>query len=312
MNGKDGIEYQTNRLTFAPLLPSGSLIYSALVLAHRFGGYSTHLKTRMRFCQTNSIGPISKFGAGARNFLQGFFADALPPEQIFRKHTLYGFYSLGLSNSSASEWATHLAGGSMQSLAYYTRQVRFGGADKGLRWCPACATADQINFGFSAWRVVHQLPFLQLCHEHNLPLCISCKVCKKPLDSGTEYRLPGESCSECGSSHFEDFPSSVSDGYRTLHSVSERIFNTQSDEFRPGNWEKRIAKFLARHRSRQAAEQLVEEKICTKWCVKTPTQITECPTDFVEKNFVTKLLGEEKKNYSLVSRIIIGDALSDA
>lgn len=94
-------------------------------------------------------------------------------------------------------------------------------------------------------------------------------------------------------------------------SVSERIFNEQSDEFRPENWTKRVAKFLASQRSPQAAEQFLVEKICAKWGIRTLAQISGS-NDLLEKNFVKKLLGGEKKIISLVGRIIVADALSDA
>lgn len=312
MRKKVAIEYRTNRLTFAPLLPTGSLIYSALVLMHRFGGYSTRSRTRMEFCQSHSKASLSKFGAGTINFSQKFFGNTLLPEQILRRYTLYGFYSLGLSNSAASEWATHLAVGSAARHGHFVSLTRYRGADRGLRWCQECVAADQRDFGFSTWRVVHQLPFIQWCHAHNLPLRMNCKICKRPLDDGTMYRLPGENCSQCGSSRSENIPGVLSDGHRMVNSVSERIFGKQSDEFRPENWTKRVARFLASHRSRQAAEKLLVEKICTKWGIRTLDQISGRPTDFLDENLVTKLFDGEKKMLSLVGRIVVSDALSDA
>jgi len=303
------IESRTTFLANVTTLPPGSLLYSALVLAHRFSGSSNRLKTMEQVYGTRTASIVNFFGAGASHVAKIYFSDTLSPDQVLRKHTLFGYYSLGLSERKVAEWATKLKSGSAKGPARYAGALGPLTGINGLRWCEECARFDRDDMGFATWRVIHQLPFVRACVVHRAPLYVSCKDCQSSLDTGRQYRLPGEHCGSCRSLRFTALAKVENPAYSALISRCEDAVSTQSDEFRPQSWLRRVTSFVAAHRSLEVAEQVVTSQICTKWGVQSPDAIGEllgCP---IGGNFVVDLLRGYTAKYPLVAQIIVGDVI---
>ena len=115
------IKSTTASPTVAPLLPRGSLIYSAAVITKRFGGYQSNLLALERVYGHRRAGAPIFFGSGANCIAHNYFADFLTPDQVLRNHTLFGFYALGLSESVESEWAGQLKVGASLHATRYKR-----------------------------------------------------------------------------------------------------------------------------------------------------------------------------------------------
>lgn len=253
--------------------------------------------------------PSNFFGAGANNIARSYFADYLTPDQVLRQHTLFGFYALGLSKSVESKWAAQLkVGTSVRSAQYKRIHVPEAGA-LGLRWCSICACSDQLKLGFAAWRVIHQLPFIRSCSVHGVPLSVYCENCKKPLDTGNQFRLPGESCTACGSALFADLPATANEGYLSLISQCEDAFSTRSEKFRPSAWVERVKKFRAFFDSPRTALEVLSDQICKKWGVQSPEGVSEILSFPLGKYYVQSSLSGHTSSSPLVAQLIVLDAM---
>lgn len=303
------IESRTLSLAFSPHLPSGSLLYSALVLAHRLSCNTNRLPTMERIYGSRTMSITNLFGAGAEHIAHSYFADSLSADQVLRQHTLFGFYSLGLSDSVLTGWSRQLRNGSAIGTMGFTKTRGPVAAVNGLRWCSECACSDQSELGFAAWRVVHQLPFVSTCPVHGSPLYIYCQDCQSPLDTGKQYRLPGESCCLCGSSRFTALTQIENPAYSSLISRCEEAFRTQSDEFKPQVWARRVNKFVAAHDSHDAATAVLSDRICKKWGVQSPEDINNLLSLCLGQDYVAGLLRCNTGKYPLVTKLITGDAM---
>ncbi len=252
---------------------------------------------------------VNFFGAGASHAAKIYFSDTLSPDQVLQKHTLFGYYSLGLSERKVTEWATKLKSASAKNPARYTGALGPFSGINGLRWCEECARVDRDDMGFAAWRVIHQLPFVRACAVHRSPLYVSCKDCQSSLDTGKQYRLPGEHCGSCRSLRFTAFAKVENPAYSALISRCEEAVSMQSDEFRPQSWLSRVTSFVAAHRSLEVAEKIVTSQIRTKWGVQSLDAIGELLGHPIGGNFVVDLLRGYTAKYPLVAQIIVGDVI---
>jgi hypothetical protein len=309
VNAASRIEFTTALPASSPLLPPGSLIYSAVVIAQRFGGYPSRGLAVERVYGHRKGSPANFFGAGANNIARSYFADYLTPDQVLRQHTLFGFYALGLSKSVESKWAAQLKVGTSVRSAQYKRIHAPEAGALGLRWCAICACSDQLKLGFAAWRVIHQLPFIRSCSVHGVPLSVCCENCKKPLDTGNQFRLPGESCTACGCARFTDLPATANKGYLSLISQCEDAFYTRSEKFRPNAWAERVKKFRASFDSPRTALEALSDRICTKWGVQSPDGVGETLLFPLDKYYVQSSLSGHTSSSSLVAQLIVLDAM---
>jgi hypothetical protein len=311
LSAKERIKSRTGLFPFAPRLPSGSLIYTALVLAHRSGSHKGLSSSVNRLYDFPSLNRINLFGAGADHIAKNYFSDILSSDQVLRQHSLFGFYALGLGNFITEQWSKQLRDGRATLSRSYTKTQGLITPNIKLRWCKECACSDQAERGFTAWRVVHQLPFVSRCPVHHSPLFVCCDDCQSPLDTGNQFRLPGENCGVCGSSNFTALPQIENQGYRSLISLCEAVIRTQSNEFKPQVWVRRINRFVNAQHSLDVAVAILSDRICKKWDVQTPDDITDVLALPLGRNYVTGLLAGNLSMYPLVAQIIVSDAMHD-
>lgn len=303
------IKSTTASPTVAPLLPRGSLIYSAAVITKRLGGYKSNLLALERVYGHRREGAPIFYGSGANYIAHNYFADSLTPDQVLRQHTLFGFYALGLSKSVEAKWARELkVGASLHATRYKKTSVSEMGTG-GLKWCPDCARSDHSEVGLSAWRVIHQLPFIQSCPAHGVPLIASCENCNKPLDAGDQFRLPGDSCPACGSEKFTSLPVTANKGHLSLVLKCEEAFLARSDKFRPIAWAARMKKFLDSFESPRTALKQLSSMICAKWEVQSPEEVSAILSFPLGKYYVQSSLAGHATKIPLVAQVIVLDAM---
>jgi hypothetical protein len=109
----------------------------------------------------------------------GYFVDVTRgqlggAESIIRSHTVLPFYlpfAVGVAESGV---LATMAGTSIGSLKYQLGLLtsRFR-ANHPLKACPACMSADRLQWGASYWHVQHQLPGVWVCPVHGESLAQS-------------------------------------------------------------------------------------------------------------------------------------------
>lgn len=256
-----GIELQSPLVQFAPILPVGALAYTALVLFHRASGNTSKARSRQVLFGDRFSSRVNWFGIGAEQMSRQFFAGQVSARQVLARHTLYGFYSLGLSREMASRWGESLAQGHAQRPTQYVRNGVGSMVSESLRWCEDCAAHDQAIHGFSAWRVVHQLPFMRMCPEHGATLYVHCAKCGSALDDGVSLKLPGEPCNHCGSVDFVAETAPSSENYKALMRRCIRAVERQDGIYRPNVWRQVMKTLYARTGSVESAVGFVEASV---------------------------------------------------
>ncbi len=151
-------------------LPRGALLYTALIHFHRTSAQTSKSSSRRQLYSDRSDSTVNWFGIGAERTSQAYFGGSVSTHDVLTKHTLFGYYSLGLSQRRSSEWASSLAEGRRDHFTRYVRNARGAMVSGSLRWCPVCAGEDSTEHGFAAWKVVHQLPFVMECAVHGCAL----------------------------------------------------------------------------------------------------------------------------------------------
>lgn len=290
-------------------MPNGALLYSALVHCHRSSASTSRLKSLGRFYGSEAVSRANWFGAGSEGVSRDYFAGALSPNDVLARHTLFGFYSLGLSEERANEWSSELILGSARGCARFTRTNDIVAVRSGLRWCPICAANEREESGFATWRVVHQLPFVLMCPTHSTPLCVHCLSCRSPLDDTRSFRLPGEACSGCGSREFEpvDFPKVPA--YESLIRRSAAAIDLREQTYQPKNWSAIAAEFLNRFSSPSAAHNVLQERLCSMWEVNAIEQIGVAIGVPLKNTFSRELIQGGLAANPLVAQIILMDAI---
>ncbi|RYG87365.1 MAG: hypothetical protein EON59_07665 [Alphaproteobacteria bacterium] len=252
-----------------PILPEGSMLYSALAFCYRASAANNARRFVDRFYGNRGASHLNWFGAGAAFVSSQSFNGAASAVEILRRHTLFGYYSLGLGAEAASEWAAALAKGNAQGSVRYTRTFDPIATKAGLRCCTRCLVEDEVKGGLATWRLVHQLPFVQHCPVHLEPLVEQCPRCDVPLDNGRKFRLPGELCSSCGSPGVSLARMRPSMGYFRLLTRADEALRDQVDIYRPVAWTNAVRVFGAFYSSSNLAAEALSRQLCSLWATES-------------------------------------------
>lgn len=63
--------------------------------------------------------------------------------------------------------------------------------------CPKCISEDLTRYGFSYWRIYHQLTLVECCPQHQTLLLTHCPACEAPLVDLNNWILPNFGCPHC-------------------------------------------------------------------------------------------------------------------
>ncbi|WP_157275607.1 hypothetical protein [Pelomonas sp. Root1444] len=91
-----------------PILPKGSLLYSALAFSYRASAASNGRRFVDKFYGYRGASHVNWFGAGAAFVSSQSFNGAESPIEILRSNTLFGYYSLGLTAEASHQWSADL------------------------------------------------------------------------------------------------------------------------------------------------------------------------------------------------------------
>lgn len=167
-------------LGYVPHLPPGTLIFSAIAWRHLLNGGSNHSKSVEEVYGHVGGGKRNLFGGRVRFAARALFGQSVSPEEVLRRHTLFGIYSRALPPQSADSWAAALVDEGVKNSVHNPLKVsvcakgfRFSTDD--LRSCQTCLMHDLEELGFPAWRIHHVLPPLHHCPFHGDALAIEIK-----------------------------------------------------------------------------------------------------------------------------------------
>ena len=252
-----------------PILPNGAHLYTALVLFHRSSAQRCKSYSRQQLYGQRSSSRVNWLGIGADQISRSYFGGSVSAREVLVRHTVFGYYALGLSEQRASDWASSLALGQAQRATRYIRNATGAIVSGALRWCPVCAEEDAETHGFSSWKVVHQLPFVLQCPAHGCSLLSLCACCNQSLDNGTTLRLPGEACSRCGTTQFLSHAPPKVAAYSELLLRCAGAIETQVAIYRPTNWARLMRAFRSGVGSLEDARQLIQSRLLEAWGVRT-------------------------------------------
>jgi hypothetical protein len=256
-----------------PILPKGSLLYSALAFSYRSSAASNGRRFVDKFYGYRGASHVNWFGAGAAFVSSQSFNGAESPIEILRSNTLFGYYSLGLTAEASHQWSADLASGRAKGSVRYTRTHDPVATRTGLRWCRLCAAEDEMHGRPATWRLIHQLPFVRHCQVHLEPLIDRCKRCRLPLDDGHRFRLPGEGCWSCGAEGESSTRRPPTPGESRLAKLAAQAFQDQDNTYRPESWSKTVLVFANQFESSRTAAEALTGKLCSLWEVESVDQV---------------------------------------
>ena len=228
-----------------------------------------------RSLQSFYLGPMelnNRFGHRAGAFVQGALNDHITAERLIDQHSAFPYFASLVTDEVATRWRAALIEGHPDAFRRYLPATRHGlRSIHALRHCPDCQQSDIERYGLAHWHVVHQLPGIRFCPEHNHRLHDRCRSCKTPLGGKSKAILPGEACQRCGS---HDTDSSLSKhpsrGYQSLADLICRTLQRQAPEAAPT-----VRHRLLKHLISTAGVGPVElvDRFLTWWSVETLTQL---------------------------------------
>ena len=95
-------------------------------------------------------------------------ATRLTPFELLHEHTPFRFITAFMPKEVTEHIARKLISGTYRNLAVLSQSVTFGARQP--RYCACCVQEDLKVFGESYWHRKHNLPFVDECYLHNLPL----------------------------------------------------------------------------------------------------------------------------------------------
>jgi hypothetical protein len=214
---------------------------------------------------------INAFGMGAGHVSSNYFAGKVTPREVLRRHTVFGFASLGLSEPDVERWSVKLTGwGRVGGVQQERMQVHVPGS--AFRWCQACAEIEVGEYGFAAWHVLHQLPFVLLCPTHMLPLQEH-QLRYAPVGEAPELQLPGEMRSTPDREESMLRALLVLEAYRRFLRHCVVAFREQTSIFRQEAWSDLVVHFFRSFGSEDEALSSLEERLCFDWAVRSSDRI---------------------------------------
>lgn len=262
------IESQTAMNSAGVALHNGAYLYTALVHLHRSSAHLLRKRTVASFSNLPRVSGIPYWmGRNVGYISRTYFGRALSPQEVLRRHTLFGFLHLAQDKAQASALEKPLISSDANELHFNKERI------DNLRWCKCCADEELDIYGFASWKVVHQITSVRICHIHGEPLLSRCNLCGTALGSVQNFRLPGDVCPKCNQSDFSGESIVVRDAYRAHVRDIGIAFDQQNDAFRHSAWNSRVSLFISCFPSWIEAQKALNEHLCRDWGVSSVKDI---------------------------------------
>jgi hypothetical protein len=258
---------------YVPMMPSGSALYTGLVVRHRTTG-SVSKDQLISEIYGTSLGRNVKrlLGVFPQKISERMFCGTVSDVEVLLKHTLYGYHSRSLVEDSAKKLVSDLRNGNCVSSRYHIAAAMDSVVHRApWRQCRAFADEDLKTNGIPCWRVIHQLPFLSHCPVHRRSLISKCSYCSGFFDMGNSFRLPGDPCMHCGTKP-SDFVSNnlIPDSFSLL---CLETFSFGVSGLHPMEWAYIVQQVLEYAGNAKLLICSLEEKLMRMWRVNSLDEI---------------------------------------
>ncbi|UEX78028.1 TniQ family protein [Spiribacter halobius] len=140
----------------------------------------------------------------SQNVFNAAFHSAVPslaaglgmsPGELVRRHSLLPLYRIALPANVLSTWEKRWEiGDDASDDAIATLNPNVLCHDASWRYCPRCAEEDVLRHGVEYWHVLHQIPGLERCPLHAVPLRGRCPSCGFSQLKLNDLTLPRPRC----------------------------------------------------------------------------------------------------------------------
>lgn len=156
---------------YAPLLRRGDLTVNAVLFRHAALGERS-LITAVKQTRGVKCWRLSLFGQDAKQIATHVYGDVSLSPRIAIENSLFGIYLAAMPRNARASLLGETGEASLDeaSINGLVNRPHWRLSSSFLRSCPSCVAEDVQDRGYSAWRVVHQVPFLDHCPRHYLPL----------------------------------------------------------------------------------------------------------------------------------------------
>ncbi|MEJ1130739.1 TniQ family protein [Variovorax sp. CCNWLW225] len=304
-------EIEFRRPPYLPVLPPGGLLYSTVVFVGRSMGTSFENACDTVYRSAASPKHANVLGRRLQDATDCIGDGTLSYQDVLMNHSVWGFYSRLVPASVEFGWTQRMTGDSMtgETSVVYPRLVYLGPSRSSrMKYCPMCASLDAKTSGFPIWRVIHQLPFVEVCAAHQVTLVHSCSHCGEVLDRGTHFRLPGQVCRSCGSqqAHHANRHSSASSP-AALTKLCEEIFSGSQEYLRPENWLALVKDLQTKHSIEKLANDVHRQ---LENLYGREPNVAPHLVDAISKRSVVHQLSLLSLPRQFLSRILVGDQLT--
>ena len=183
-----------------PKFRIGASIDSLLLTDYWLGARSTLSGSRRRIYGKAVSQKPDAFAFRATALATGLFGGgAVSDTDLIVRHSAWPVYSSLLPRTTAQDWlSSNLRGVVSRQRLRFAASIR--GTASSATWlsCLACAAYDKEKFGIAHWRVVHQLPGVTFCPEHECALNECCAGCGAAFGGAKLLSMPGWPCQSSG------------------------------------------------------------------------------------------------------------------
>ncbi|WP_171819415.1 TnsD family Tn7-like transposition protein [Brevibacillus panacihumi] len=155
---------------FPRLLPD-ELLYSGLARYHLTSGNNSEKQT-IKDLFGNQLTSATIDLPSNLNYLSEQLHNAYSVETLIRKHTIFPYYSSFLNTEKSTEIYKRMVRSSPSGEVHITLGMpscRIK-SSKYLKFCKVCYTQDTAKYTEPYWHRAHQIPGVNICHIHEVPL----------------------------------------------------------------------------------------------------------------------------------------------
>lgn len=246
---------------------------------------------------------LSLFGQDAKQIATHVYGDVSLSPRIAIENSLLGVYLAAMPRTARASLLGETGEAEATTYSLGTR-AHWRLSSSFLRSCPSCVGEDVQDRGYSAWRVVHQVPFLDHCPRHYLPL--------------SEWRdfATTRPNGLIGLPRYRNIPSVIdeqrrlitpSDGYAAYLSLWEMLSSGELPHLAIDNWSVVVGLATASAGDVRTLTGVVEDEIERRWGL---TSVEVGRLLGIEKNMsVHDELSLHTRATDLARRMIVFDAL---
>ena len=290
---------------YAPLLRRGDLTLNTVLFRQAVLG-DRSLTAAVRQTRGVASWRLNLFGGDAKNVAALVYGDTTLSSRIAIENSLFGIYLAGMPTQLQTALlygVSHDGIDSPHKFGLRKTDVRHLSSCF-LRSCADCVAEDLEERGYGAWRVVHQVPFLDHCPYHLRPLRELREFTTSRPNSlfGLPRHQDGTIVSREQSRLFDS-----SDGYAGYLGLWRRLAEEGIPQVAIDQWSELVSSAVASAGSIAKLTSMVEGTIERRWSLKVVAVGRLLGID--QNMSVQKELSLNTRARDLARRLILFDAL---